>query len=61
MKQVKATFVAGVAVLVSVSACVQAPMGPTVAVMPGPSKPFAVFQDDQAICRQFSEQQVGGA
>src|SRR5262245_14498154 len=36
-------------------------MGPTVAVMPGPNKPFAVFNEDQAICRQFAEQQIGGA
>jgi len=36
-------------------------MGPTVGVMPGPNKPFAVFQEDQAICRQFAEQQIGGA
>lgn len=61
MKHVKATKVASVAVLLSVSACTQAPMGPTVAVMPGQNKPFSVFQDDQAICRQFAEQQVGGA
>ncbi len=61
MKHVKATVVASVAVLMSVSACVEAPMGPTVAVMPGPDKPFSAFQEDQAICRQFAEQQVGGA
>ena len=36
-------------------------MGPTVAVMPGPTKPFSAFQEDQAICRQFADQQVGGA
>lgn len=61
MKHVKATMVASVAVLMSVSACVEAPMGPTVAVMPGPNKPFSAFQEDQAVCRQFAEQQVGGA
>ncbi len=36
-------------------------MGPTVAVMPGPNKPFEAFQQDTAICRQFSEQQIGGS
>jgi uncharacterized protein YcfJ len=61
VKHVKATMVASVAVLVSLSACVQAPMGPTVAVMPGSNKPFSVFEEDQAVCRQFADQQVGGA
>lgn len=61
MKHVKATAVASAAILMTVSACVQAPMGPTVAVMPGPNKPFAAFNEDQAVCRQFAEQQIGGA
>ena len=29
------------------TACAQTPMGPTVAVMPAPNKPFDVFQGDQ--------------
>jgi len=60
VKPMKATVV-GVAALLSLSACAQAPIGPTVAVMPGPNKPFSAFQEDQAICRQFAEQQIGGA
>src|SRR5271155_1336807 len=54
-------MVASVTILMLVSACAEAPMGPTVAVMPGPNKPFSAFQEDQAICRQFADQQVGGA
>jgi uncharacterized protein YcfJ len=61
VKHMKATVVASTAMLMILSACAQAPMGPTVAVMPGPNKPFAAFNEDQAICRQFAEQQVGGA
>jgi uncharacterized protein YcfJ len=61
VKHVRATKVASVAVLMLVSACAEAPMGPTVAVMPGPNKPFSAFQEDQAVCRQFAEQQVGNA
>jgi uncharacterized protein YcfJ len=61
VKHVKATLGTSVAILMLVSACAEAPMGPTVAVMPGPTKPFSAFQEDQAICRQFAEQQVGGA
>jgi hypothetical protein len=44
-----------------VAGCVSQPMGPMVSVMPGPNKPFAVFQDDQAVCKQFADQQVAGA
>ena len=44
-----------------VAGCVSQPMGPTVPVMPGPNKPFAVFQDNQAVCKQFADQQVAGA
>jgi hypothetical protein len=44
-----------------VAGCVSQPMGPTVPVMPAPNKPFAVFQDDQAVCKQFADQQVAGA
>jgi uncharacterized protein YcfJ len=40
--------------------CVTQPMGPTVGVMPAPNKPFAVFADDQAVCKQYAAQQVAG-
>ncbi len=43
-----------------VAGCVAQPMGPTVNVMPAANKPFAVFQDDQAVCKQFAAQQVAG-
>jgi hypothetical protein len=42
------------------SACASQPMGPTVGVMPAPGKPFDVFQADQALCKQFADQQVAG-
>jgi len=35
-------------------------MGPRVQVMPGPNKPFEVFQQDQAICKQYASDQVTG-
>src|SRR3954454_97550 len=44
----------------ALAGCAQTPMGPTVAVMPAPGKPFDVFQTDQAVCRQFAEGQVAG-
>lgn len=42
------------------TACAQTPMGPTVAVMPGPNKPFDVFQTDQISCKQYAETEVAG-
>ncbi len=43
------------------SGCVTMPTGPTVTVMPGPGKPFEVFMADDALCRQWAQQQIGGA
>jgi len=41
--------------------CATMPTGPTVAAMPGPRKPFEVFQADDAACRQYAQAQIGGA
>nr|WP_294509385.1 YMGG-like glycine zipper-containing protein [uncultured Rhodopila sp.] len=46
--------------LLLLSACASEPLGPTVAVMPAPGKPFDVFQSDQSVCRDFASQQVQG-
>ena len=40
--------------------CAQPPLGPTVAVMPAANKPFPVFQEEDATCRQFAQQQTAG-
>jgi len=42
------------------AACAQTPMGPTVNVMPGPTKSLSDFQTDQLVCKQFAEQAVSG-
>jgi uncharacterized protein YcfJ len=34
-------------------------MSPSVQVVPAPNKPFDVFQQDDAVCRQYAEGQVG--
>jgi hypothetical protein len=39
--------------------CMSAPVGPNVAVMPGPGKPFDQFQLDNAECMAFARQQIG--
>jgi uncharacterized protein YcfJ len=53
-------IIGAVAALALLSGCAQQPMGPRAAVMPGPNKPFAVFQQDDAFCRQFAQQQSAG-
>jgi hypothetical protein len=47
--------------LVLLSGCATMPTGPSVAVFPGPGKPFEVFQADDYACRQWAQQQIGGA
>src|SRR4030067_3765901 len=46
-------------VVVGLSACATVPSGPSVRVLPGPWKPFEVFQSDDAVCRQWAAQQSG--
>ncbi len=46
--------------LVVLSGCATIPTGPSVMVWPAPGKPFEVFQSDDAVCRQWASQQVGG-
>jgi peptidoglycan hydrolase-like protein with peptidoglycan-binding domain len=53
-------IIAGLSAGLLLAGCASTPMGPTVQVMPAANKPFDVFQEDQIICRQFAQQQVGG-
>ena len=48
-------------VVVVLSGCATMPTGPNVAVLPGPGKPFEVFMADDTLCRQWAQQQIGGA
>ena len=48
-----------IAACIVAAGCVSQPIGPAIAVMPGPNKPFNVFQQDDATCRQFAGQQIG--
>jgi outer membrane protein OmpA-like peptidoglycan-associated protein len=47
-------------VIAIISGCATMPTGPTVKVMPGPGKPFEVFAEEDYICRQWAQQQIGG-
>ena len=42
------------------SACVEMPTQPTIAIMPAPNKPLEVFQSDDMQCRGYASQQIGG-
>ena len=48
-----------ISVLVILTGCAGMPLGPSVAVMPAPGKPFDLFVSEEFICRQYAEQQVG--
>jgi len=45
--------------VVALTGCATLPTGPSVRVLPGPGKPFEQFQADDAVCRQWAEQQIG--
>ncbi len=42
-------------------ACATTPSGPSMLVLPGAAKSFDQFRADDAACRQFAYQQIGGA
>ena len=45
--------------LVLLAGCVAVPVGPTVAVMPAPGKPFDIFVGEERECRAYAEQAIG--
>jgi hypothetical protein len=52
---------AAVGVALLLGACVTAPVGPSIAAMPGSGKSFDQFRADDADCRGYAQQQSGGA
>jgi len=42
------------------AACVSIPSGPSMLVLPGSGKNFDQFRSDDAVCRQYANEQVGG-
>jgi len=42
------------------TACAAPPMGPTVQVLPSPSKSFQAFQQDQQGCMQYAQSMISG-
>lgn len=47
------------AALTAISACATQPTGPRVLVLPGNSKSFEQFRDDDVSCRQYALSQAG--
>jgi hypothetical protein len=45
--------------LIALGGCATLPSGPSVMVLPAPGKPMEVFQDDDLICRQWADRQIG--
>jgi len=54
MKRLTILVVMGFSAAASLTACVSAPTGPTVAVMPRQGKPFDIFQQEDLYCRNFA-------
>jgi len=48
------------AVAVSLASCATIPTGPSVMVLPGDNKNFEEFRNDEAVCRQYALEQIGG-
>lgn len=47
-------------VILSLGACATMPTGPSVMSLPGEGKSFEEFRTDDAVCRQFAFEQIGG-
>jgi len=47
------------AIVMACAGCAQVPVAPTIAVMPAPGMPFEVFEQDNNLCRQYAQQQLG--
>jgi len=52
--------ISSLATLLGLAACVTVPTGPSVMVLPGSAKTFEAFRADEAVCRQYAFEQVGG-
>ena len=58
MKRFTSAIVLSFTLATILSACVSAPTGPTVAVMPRAGKPFEIFQQEDQQCRTFAANSV---
>jgi hypothetical protein len=47
------------AVVIGLAGCVDVPIGPSIAVMPAPNKPFDIFVQDDQLCRGWAAHSIG--
>src|SRR5215470_11246448 len=56
----RTTLLALIALTLALAGCAIAPTGPAVMTLPGTGKSFDEFRADDAVCRQFANEQVNG-
>jgi hypothetical protein len=49
-----------IVIILSLGACASMPSGPSVMSLPGEDKSFEEFRADDAVCRQYAFEQIGG-
>lgn len=61
MKWMRCQTLISLACAASLTACVSAPRGPHVAIMPAPGKSLEVFQQEDQYCRNYASQSLGNS
>jgi hypothetical protein len=61
MSKYKLLRLSPLAALLLLGACATIPTGPSIMVIPGTGKSFDQFRADDAVCRQYALDQIGGA
>ena len=54
------TLAVSLSAVVALTGCAGTPAGPSIQVLPAAHKPFEVFQQEQAYCKQYATDQVRG-
>ncbi len=60
-RKTSAVSFAAVSAALLLAGCASVPSGPSVMALPGSGKHFDQFRGDDAICREYARQQIGGA
>jgi hypothetical protein len=58
MEHIDPRMAGALALMVSLGACVTAPVAPTIPVAPGPNKTFEAFASEQSFCQQYATAQT---
>ena len=60
-RKTPAVSLVAVSAVLLLAGCASVPSGPSVMALPGSGKHFDQFRGDDAICREYARQQIGGA